>query len=44
MIVEVNMARFQSKHDISSESFISEGDKICGLNVICFTDVYMKPF
>lgn len=44
IIVEINVACFQCKHDISSESFISEGDKNCELNVECFTDIYMKAF
>lgn len=33
IIVEISLACFQCKHDISSESYISEGSKICRLNV-----------
>ena len=42
MLVEVNMDCFQYKHDISSESFISEGDKNRGLNIVCFIDTYIS--
>lgn len=44
IIVEVNVACFQCKHDISSESFISEGDKNCELNVECFTRYLYESF